>query len=82
MYKLRFISLLLVFIFTPKDGHSSHFRGAVIMVRPKTRGAENEVNWILSVLCIGFKGAQMLHDIQVLHGIYNNINYLAFELLE
>lgn len=53
MYKPRFVILLLVFIFAPKDGYSSHFRGAVIMVRPRLGGAENEVQLNVYYTCAG-----------------------------
>ena len=43
MNELRLIIVLLIFVFTAKDVSSSHFRGAVIMVRPKLGGEANEV---------------------------------------
>lgn len=55
MYTLRLLVSLLVFIFAAKDVYSSHFRGAVIMVRPKLRGAANEVNVGCTLYCIVIK---------------------------
>ena len=43
MYECRLAVTLLIFLYTADIVCSAHFRGAVIMVRPKFGGAANEV---------------------------------------
>ena len=51
----RWIVVILIFLYATDSAHASHFRGGVIMVRPKLGGAAREVRNERTDFYLGFR---------------------------
>ena len=54
MYRRWIEIILLTFLYATDSAHASHFRGGVIMVRPKLGGAAKEVRDERTNFYLGF----------------------------